>query len=120
MKKLIGLVLLFSLFGCSSHAGYQSISADESLHKISEGAKLLDVREPDEYAQGHIPNSKNIPLQTIGEGIKAITNNKEQVIIVYCRSGNRSKQAAEELLKQGYNNVYDLGGINTWPYEIEK
>lgn len=120
MKKVIVCSLLFSLFGCSAHTGYQTITADETLARLEKGAVLIDVREVAEYQDGHISGSVNIPLGTLLNQIAEAVNDKEQTIIVYCRSGNRSKKAADELLQQGYLNVYDLGGINTWPYDIVK
>lgn len=120
MKKILGFMLLFSLFGCSSKEGYQKITADDAVKKIDEGAYLIDVREPDEYADSHIVGSTNIPLGDIEQQIKNIIDEKQSSIIVYCRSGSRSKQASNALISMGYSNVYDLGGIQSWPYEIEK
>lgn len=120
MKKMLGCMLLFSLFGCSSKDGYQKINADDALQKISDGALLIDVREPDEFAEGSIKDSINIPLGTIEQGINNVAKSKDQAIIVYCRSGNRSKQASNRLLAEGFTTIYDLGGINTWPYELVK
>lgn len=77
---------------------------------------VLDVREVDEYEEGHIKNSINIPLGSL----TTIDYDKNAKIIVYCRSGNRSKTAKELLEKLGYTNVYDMGGINNWPYTIEQ
>lgn len=120
MKKYFGLMLLFSLFGCSSKEGYQSISAEDAFTKIQSGVVLIDVRELNEYAQSHIPQSVNIPLGTIDTKMEEVITNKDSEIIVYCRSGARSKQAAQKLFKLGYKNVYDLGGIQSWPYDTEK
>lgn len=120
MKKMIGCVLLFSLFGCSNKDGYQTISAADTITKVQQNAHLLDVREPDEYAEGHIQDSINVPLGTIEKEIESLVPDKQQEIIVYCRSGARSKQASNMLLAKGYTNVYDLGGIQTWPYDVVK
>lgn len=81
---------------------------------------LVDVREPYEYAEGHIPNAVNIPLSGVVKGVNDLGLNKESAIVVYCRSGRRSAEAAAALSKAGYKNLYDLGGIIDWPYEIEK
>ena len=81
---------------------------------------ILDVREDFEYASGHIPNAQLLPLGEIdAESAEAVIPSKESTVLVYCRSGNRSKAAAELLVELGYTNVYEFGGIVTWPYEIE-
>lgn len=77
---------------------------------------VLDVREVDEYESGHLKNSINIPLGSL----TTIDYDKSSKLIVYCKSGNRSKTAKELLEKLGYTNVYDMGGINNWPYVIEQ
>ena len=77
----------------------------------------MDVRRPDEFAEKHIPGAINIPNEIIGtEDIKELPN-KKQLILVYCRSGNRSKQASEKLVKLGYTNIVEFGGIIDWPGE---
>ncbi len=81
---------------------------------------ILDVRRPDEFAAGHIPNAVNIPNESIGDAEIAELPDKDQLILVYCRSGNRSKQASEKLVKLGYTNIVEFGGINDWQGEIEK
>lgn len=78
---------------------------------------ILDVRRPDEFAEKHIPGAINIPNEIIGtEEIQELPN-KKQLILVYCRSGNRSKQASEKLVKLGYTNIVEFGGIIDWPGE---
>jgi rhodanese-related sulfurtransferase len=78
---------------------------------------ILDVRRPDEFAEKHIPGAINIPNEIIGtEEIKELPN-KKQLILVYCRSGNRSKQASEKLVKLGYTNIVEFGGIIDWTGE---
>ena len=79
---------------------------------------LLDVRTPEEFADGHIPGALNIPNESIGENDIAELPDKEQRIYVYCRSGNRSKKASEALVALEYTNVYEFGGINDWPGEL--
>lgn len=124
MKKLIlflSAVLLMS--GCSTSAGakedYQQVTAEEaiSLMEKESGYIILDVRTAQEYREEHIPNSVNIPNESIGmEEIPALPD-KGQLILVYCRSGNRSKQAAGKLAALGYTNIVEFGGINSWPGE---
>jgi len=80
---------------------------------------LLDVRELDEYQEGRISGAILVPYTEIENSISLIVSDKEMIILVYCRSGRRSKIAAELLLSLGYSKVYDMGGIVDWPYEIE-
>ena len=79
---------------------------------------ILDVRTAAEFAEKHIPGALNIPNETIGTEEIPELPNKEQLILVYCRSGNRSKQASEKLVALGYTNIVEFGGINDWPGEI--
>ena len=81
---------------------------------------ILDVRTQAEYNQGHIPNAICIPNETIDENVVNKLPDKNQMILVYCRSGNRSKQAAEKLKKLGYTNIIEFGGIRDWKGEIER
>ena len=81
------------------------------------GYLILDVRTPEEFTAGHIPGAINIPNETIGSEAPALLPDKNQRILVYCRSGNRSKQASEKLAALGYTNITEFGGINTWPGE---
>jgi rhodanese-related sulfurtransferase len=85
--------------------------------KMSWGACLIDVRTQDEYLREHIPGSILVPLEQLSEVIKSVVHDQQREIIVYCRSGERSALAAERLIKLGYAKVYDLGGIDSWPYE---
>ena len=82
--------------------------------------KVIDVREPNEYAKGHIPGAINVPVETIGEEYPPELPDCDQLILVYCRSGNRSKEAAQKLVDIGYKNVYEFGGIIDWKGEIER
>ncbi len=77
------------------------------------GAVLLDVRTPQEYKEGHVPNSKNVPLQTMGN-IKTVTDKKDTPVFVYCYSGGRSRQASSLLRQMGYSNVKNIGGISSY------
>ena len=79
---------------------------------------VLDVRTEQEYASGHIPGAVNIPNETIASGAIQQLPEKEQLILVYCRSGNRSKQASEKLVNLGYTNIVEFGGINDWSGEV--
>lgn len=84
------------------------------------GVFVLDVREQDEYDSGHIPGAVLFPLGTINrESAERKIPDKNTAVLVYCRSGNRSKSAAHRLAQFGYERVYEFGGINTWPYEVE-
>ena len=81
---------------------------------------LIDVREPDEFASGHVPNAVNVPLGDVVNGVIRLGIPKDQPVMVYCRTGRRSSEAASKLQGAGYQKIYDLGGITDWPYEIVK
>ena len=85
----------------------------------TESALLLDVRTPQEYREGHIPGSKNVPLQTI-DNVTSITENKDTALFVYCYSGARSRQAAAMLRRMGYTNVQNIGGIADYHGKVER
>ena len=113
---LATFVLLFSLY--SQNSGNGSLSADDLQRMIQTGSPtylLVDVRTPGEYRDGYIPSAVNIPLQQIAESPPGV--DKESLVIVYCRSGNRSAQTAGLLKEMGYTNIVDFGGINRWPYD---
>ena len=81
---------------------------------------VLDVREPNEFDAGHIPGAVLLPVGTITKDTAAaVIPESDSIVLVYCRSGNRSKTASKALTDLGYRNVYEFGGINTWPYEVE-
>ena len=114
------LLLLFLLAGCTAsneqENRYRQISMDEAVTMMEEesGYIILDVRTPEEFRERHIPNAINIPNETIGsEDIQELPD-KDQLILVYCRSGNRSKQASGKLTELGYTNIVEIGGINDW------
>ena len=115
--------LLF-LAGCSATGregpGYSQITMEEARQRLSIecGFIILDVRTPEEFAAGHIPGALNIPNETIGTDEIPQLPEKEQRIYVYCRSGNRSKQAAEKLVALGYTGIVEIGGILDWPGEV--
>jgi rhodanese-related sulfurtransferase len=94
------------------------INRDVAQFRQTEGALLLDVRGVDEYAEGHIPGSVNIPLQVLPTK-KGLPEDLETPIFVYCRSGGRSRRAAAFLEKEGYEHVKNIGGIMDWKGEIE-
>ena len=127
IKRLLPFVLsLMLLSSCTSSGGsansYRQISMDEAV-KMMKNEKnyiILDVRRPDEYAEGHIPGAINVPNEEIGTAEIAELPNKSQLILVYCRSGRRSKEASEKLVKLGYTNIVEFGGILDWKGEIEK
>lgn len=91
-----------------------------STAMMNEEAIILDVREADEYESGHIPNAIQLSVNELEAKAIEVLSDKQQVILIYCRSGNRSAQASKILNKLNYEQVYDFGGINDWPYEIEK
>lgn len=100
---------------------YEQISQDEAKELMAgeEGYIILDVRTQSEYANGHIPGAICVPNEGISDVMPPELPDLEQLILVYCRSGNRSKQAAKKLAEIGYSNVKEFGGINTWDGEIE-
>lgn len=114
------LAALLVACGVSSKISYRQITADEAAQMMKEETDfvLLDVRTQEEYASGHIPGAICIPNETIGSEEIPELPDKDQLILVYCRSGNRSKQASQKLAEQGYTNVVEFGGINGWTGEI--
>ena len=129
MKRILPLFLLLLLLtGCggtasnaSSENDYQQISQEAAKEMMdTQEVIILDVREQDEYDSGHIPGAVLLPVGTIDETTAAeVIPEKDSTVLVYCRSGNRSKTASSTLAELGYTNIYEFGGINTWPYEIE-
>ena len=125
MKRMIPLLLsLLLLAGCGGNttdSSYQQISQEEAKEMMdSQDVIILDVREQDEYDSGHIPGAVLLPVGTIDETTAAeAIPEKDSTVLVYCRSGNRSKTASSTLAELGYSNIYEFGGINTWPYETE-
>ena len=116
---ILALVLL--LTACAQAASYEQITQEEAkqIMDTTNGYILLDTRTQEEYDQSHIPGALLIPHTEIADRAADELPDKDQVILVYCRSGNRSKQASEVLAELGYTNVKEFGGINTWPYEVE-
>ena len=99
---------------------YVSMNDIEKIMNENENYIILDVRTIEEYNDGHIPSAICIPNETIDENVVNKLSNKEQLILIYCRSGNRSKQATKKLKDLGYLNLIEFGGIIDWPGEIEK
>lgn len=93
-------------------------AAFRELQKSEPSVILVDVRTPDEYAMGHIPSSRLLPLHELPNKAQSVLTDKDQPIVVYCASGARSNQAAHFLSRLGYTRIHDMGGIMGWPYEI--
>ena len=120
---MMGAVLRLSGYAAgSSSLRYRQISMKEAVKMMgeSEGYIILDVRREDEYAEGHIPGAINLPNEEIGSSEITELPDKSQTILVYCRSGRRSKEAAEKLARLGYTAVYEFGGIIDWQGATEK
>lgn len=125
MKRIFPFLLSFILLsGCGggeSDTAYQQIDQETAKEMMdTQEVIILDVREQDEYDSGHIPGAVLLPVGTISEDTAAtVIPEKDDTVLVYCRSGNRSKTASEALADLGYTGVYEFGGINTWPYDTE-
>jgi len=123
MKKLFPiLMVMLLLVGCSAPAesrSYRQIDGSDAIAMMEEEADfiILDVRTAEEFKDRRIPGAINIPNETIGTEEIPELPDKDQLILVYCRSGNRSKQASEKLAALGYTNIVEFGGINDWPGE---
>lgn len=130
MKWILSFMALLLLAGCTvpektiepvqDVPGYRQINMDEAI-AMMEGESdyiLLDVRTPEEFAEKHIPGAINIANETIGSEEIPELPDKGQLILVYCRSGNRSKQASQKLADLGYTDIVEIGGINDWPGEV--
>ena len=133
MKKLKGLIIMLlislSLFGMTACDGenkksstYEQITAEQAktIMDTEKDYVIKDARTEEEFAEGHIKNAILIPEYEIANRAEKELPDKEQLILVYCRSGRRSKIASEELVKLGYSNVKEFGGIIDWPYDIVK
>ncbi len=130
MKYLILILAALLLGGCATEPAettlpasrtYRQVTMDEALALMDreEDYIILDVRRADEFASGHIPGAINVANESIGTGEIPALPRKDQLILVYCRSGNRSKQAAQKLADLGYTNIVEFGGILDWPGQIE-
>ena len=122
-RKFLPLMLLLLLTGCGKPSGaevaYRQVSMQEAINMMNTqaGYIILDVRTQEEYETAHIPGAVCVPNESIGTTPPVQLPDKSQLILVYCRSGNRSKQASEKLAKMGYTNVVEFGGIRDWPGE---
>ena len=128
MKKLILIILAMVLLAAcgqdeknKQEVKYMNITINEAkeIMDSQEGYIILDTRTQEEYEEGHIPGAILIPYDEILEKAEAVLTDKNQLILVYCRSGRRSKLAAADLVKLGYTNIKEFGGILDWPYEVE-
>ena len=128
MKKLVFLLLaVMMLTACGQDkendqgAVYVNITAEgaKQIMDTEEGYIILDARTQEEYDEGHIPGAIVISHEEITEKAEDVLTDKDQLILVYCRSGRRSKIAAEALAELGYTNIKEFGGISDWPYEVE-
>lgn len=130
-KKLMGVMVallsLLALAGCSGannrvekQASYEQISAEEAKNIMDSenGYILIDARTQEEYDAGHISGAILIPEYEIKDKAEEVLEDKEQLILVYCRSGRRSKIASQDLAELGYTNVKEFGGIIDWEYEV--
>ena len=128
LKVVPLLLVILLLAGCAETTGgendatYRQITMSEAVEMMASESDyiILDVRRPDEFSAGHIPNAVNIPNESIGADEIDKLPDKDRLILVYCRSGNRSKQASEKLVRLGYTNIVEFGGILDWKGEIEK
>ncbi|MCZ0755070.1 rhodanese-like domain-containing protein [Anoxybacillus sp. J5B_2022] len=121
MKKFaLFLISLLLATGCSTKSGYIDVSVDEAEKMIADGkVEVIDVRTEEEFTSGHIPNAKLIPLQQLQNKLHELDKNKSYLIV--CRSGNRSTQASNILVKEGFFHVYNMsGGMNEWKGAIEQ
>ena len=124
MKKIIPIILsTLLLAGCAAETKentYRQVGMEEAMAIMEQesGYVILDVRRIDEFAEKHIPGAINIPNEEIGDEPIPQLPDKDQLILVYCRSGNRSKQASEKLVALGYTNVVEFGGIIDWSGEV--
>lgn len=131
LAVLVGSLAAIPLAGCSNEPGPAAASTDASTYEqvdakrakelmdTEKGYVILDVRTQAEYDGGHIPGAVVLPHDAVTENAARTLPDKDQLILVYCRSGNRSKQASQALADLGYTNVVEFGGINDWPYEVE-
>ena len=126
MKRILALMSAMHLVltGCGGTTvenTYQQITQEEAKEMMdTQEVSILDVREQDEFDAGHIPGAVLLPVGTITKDTAAsVILELDSTVLVYCRSGNRSKTASKALADLGYTNIYEFGGINTWPYEVE-
>lgn len=133
INRIIPVVIIVGcllLAGCSETINppkteentYRQVSAEDAKRMMEEEENyiILDVRTKEEFDEGHIPGAVLIPDYEIESRAEKELPDHEQLILVYCRSGNRSKTASQKLFDLGYSNIVEFGGIRSWPYDIEK
>lgn len=129
MKKIFAIILILIFAGTAlffiyqnnnqSSVSFKTITTEEGKKMIDEEeVKVVDVRTKEEYESGHIPGAILIPNETISENLPQELPDLKEKIVVYCRSGRRSDEAAKKLADLGYENIFDMGGLNDWPYEV--
>lgn len=117
--KSVGIIPSSETPGSASEA-YHKITSEEAKNMMeSGGVTVVDVRRPEEYAEKHIPGAILVSNETIAEKSDEMLPDKDAVLLIYCRTGVRSKQASDKLIELGYRNIYDFGGIIDWQYETE-
>lgn len=117
--KSVGIIPSSETPGSATEA-YHKITSEEAKNMMeSGGVTVVDVRRPEEYAEKHIPGAILVSNETIAEKSDEMLPDKDAVLLIYCRTGVRSKQASDKLIKLGYRNIYDFGGIIDWQYETE-
>ncbi len=125
IKRVLPIILstlLLTACAPGNSLGYKQITMSEAVKMMATEKNyiILDVRRADEFAEGHIPGAINVANEVIGTEEIPELPDKSQLILVYCRSGRRSKEASEKLVKLGYTNIVEFGGILDWKGEIEK
>lgn len=130
-KFLISIALCFTLLLAACYAGgssthmpseeaYHKITAEQAKEMIDKGSvTVVDVRTGEEYEEAHIPGAILVPNESIGETLPEQLPDKDATLLIHCRTGIRSRQASDKLIKLGYTQIYDFGGIVDWPYETE-
>lgn len=117
-KKLISLVSLLFVVGYGSN-NYQTVDSQKAYALINDyDVTIIDVRSADEYKRGHIVDAINIDVEVISDEVEDIVKDKSKKVLVYCQSGSRAKTASQKLVDLGYMDVYNIGGIVDWPYDI--
>ena len=121
LAALLSAATMCALCACAGGGEpYQTITSDEAAQMMQEESIkfIVDVRTPEEYKAGHIPGAINIPVESIGDEPPAMLPATDELVMVYCRTGKRSAQAAQQLVDLGYTNVVDFGGIESWTGEV--
>ncbi len=117
---ILAFTAILASCGKRSPSAFRQVSPQEAITMMAEQEDyiILDVRTPEEFDSGHIAHAINIPNETISATPPELLPDKGQLILVYCRSGNRSKQASAKLAELGYTNIVEFGGVNHWPGEL--